>query len=213
MPIFKNIPTIQQADFFKGFHYNIRKFKKGQVVAHQGDDVNFLYILSEGSVNTEMLLESGTAMNIEKITAPNLLASAFLFAENNFFPVDVIALEDCEVVLISKDSMLKQLAKNEMFLKSYMAFTSNKTTFLSERIKLLSIKTIKGKLAQYILERTHQMKFVFDRNQKQLAEYFGVARPSLARSLSEMVEEGIISLDKKEGKIMDINKFKLLLGK
>ena len=39
----------------------------------------------------------------------------------------------------------------------------------------------------------------------ELSEYFGVARPSLARSFSEMIEEGAIS---REGKIVDMNKLK-----
>lgn len=83
--------------------------------------------------------------------------------------------------------------------------------FLSERIKLMSIKTIKGKLAHYILKRTHKLEFTIERNQKQLAEYFGVARPSLARSLSEMIDSGIIEFHKNKGKILDSNRFKELL--
>jgi CRP-like cAMP-binding protein len=212
-PVLMNIPENQREEFLKGFQYNIKHYKKDDFIAYQGDVVDALYIILKGSAKAEMILESGTVMNIETISAPNPLAPAFLFAENNRFPVDVIALEDCEVIGITKESILKQLAINETFLQNFMAFTSNKTNFLSERIKLLSIKTIKGKLAQYILERTQNMTFTLDKNQKQLAEYFGVARPSLARSLSEMVDEGIIELNKKEGKILDGKRFKELLSK
>lgn len=212
-PVLKNIPENQREEFFKGFQYNIKRYQKDDFIAYQNDIVDALYIVLEGSAKAEMILESGTVMNIETIEAPNPLAPAFLFAENNRFPVDVIALEDCEVIIITKKSILNQLAVNEFFLQNFMAFTSNKTNFLSERIKLMSIKTIKGKLAQYILDRTQNMEFTLDKNQTQLAEYFGVARPSLARSLSEMIEDGIIELDKKQGKILDRKKFKELIGK
>jgi CRP-like cAMP-binding protein len=212
-PICNNIPENQRDEFLKGLHYTIRRYRKGDVIAYQGDVVNALYILLEGSVKTEMILESGMVMNIENIIAPNPLAPAFLFAEKNDFPVDVIALEECALMIIPKESVLKQLAACEPFLKSYISFNSNKTNFLSERIKLLSVKTIKGKLAQYILKRSHNLEFVLDKNQTQLAEYFGVTRPSLARSLSEIIEEGIIKLHKKEGKILDVEKFKELTNK
>ena len=210
-PIWKDIPENQREGFLKGFHDNTRRYRKDDFIAYQGDVVDSLHILLEGSVKTEMVLESGLVMNIETIQAPNPLAPAFLFAENNRFPVDVIALEECEVFIIPKELMLKQLAVNEAFLKSYLAFSSNKTNFLSERIKLLSIKTIKGKLAQYILERTHNKTFVMDRNQTQLAEYFGVTRPSLARSLSEMIGSGVIKLEKGKGEILDSKALKRLL--
>ena len=132
-------------------------------------------------------------------------SSAFLFAENNRFPVDVIALEECEIILIPKNAVMRLLATNEHFLQSYMAFNANRTQFLSERLQLLSIKTIKGKLAYYILKRIQGDHYKQDRNQTELSEYFGVARPSLARSFSEMIEEGAIS---REGKIVDMNKLK-----
>jgi CRP-like cAMP-binding protein len=41
-----------------------------------------------------------------------------------------------------------------------------------------------------------------------LADFFGVARPSLARSLSEMVQEGIISINKKEYTILDFKRLR-----
>ncbi len=210
-PILKNIPEDQQEKFLEDLCYNTKHYKKGDFIAYQGDDVNLLYILLTGSVKTEMILESGSVMDIETIAAPYPLASAFLFAENNKFPVDVVALEECEVMLIRKESVLIKLSSNEIFLQAYIAFNSNKTNFLSKRIKLLSIKTIKGKLAQYILERSHKSQFSLEKNQTELAKYFGVARPSLARSLSEMIDDGIIELHKNEGKILNINKMKDLL--
>ena len=45
----------------------------------------------------------------------------------------------------------------------------------------------------------------------ELADFFGVARPSLARSLSEMIEDGVIEVNKKEYKVLDMKKLKELL--
>lgn len=65
---------------------------------------------------------------------------------------------------------------------------------------MISIKSIKGKLSLFILEHTTDEKnsFTLKRNRTQLAEYFGVQRPSLARTMSELVEKGIISIDKRQ---------------
>lgn len=210
-PVCRNIPEHNRETFINGLKFKTKRFKKGDFIATQGDVVDALYILIKGKVKAEMISESGTVLNIETIEAPYPLASAFLFAENNRFPVDVIALEDCEVIIINKESIMKQLACDEKFLQGYMAFNSNRAQFLSERIRLLSIKTIKGKLAYYILERTKNGIFTMDMNQKELAEYFGVTRPSLARSLSEMVDEGVVELERKEGKVLNVNALKELI--
>ena len=197
-PICGKLSEEEQTALFSSLDYSTRSFKKGDWVARQGDALSSLYLLSKGRVKTEMITESGTILEVETLSAPTPLASAFLFAENNRFPVDVIALEECEIILIPKSAVMR-------FLQSYMAFNANRTQFLSERLQLLSIKTIKGKLAYYILKRIQGDHYKQDRNQTELSEYFGVARPSLARSFSEMIEEGAIS---REGKIVDMNKLK-----
>ena len=210
-PICKNIPSQERNDFIEQLNFKKKSFGKGELVARQGDVVDALYLLLSGSVKTEMISDSGMALNIETIKGPNPLAPAFLFAENNRFPVDVIAIENCEVVIIPKASVMKQLATNEAFLQGYMTFNANRTTFLSERIKLLSVKTIKGKLAQYILSRTKDNQFKMEMSQTELAEYFGVTRPSLARSLSEMINDNIIKLEKRKGEILNLNALKELI--
>ena len=211
-PVCMNIPVNEREKFLNEITYKTKLFKKGECVAVQGETVNALYILLKGSAKAEMISDSGTVLNMETVKAPNLLAPALLFAANNRFPVDIVALEDCEIILISKDSIVKQLSSNEEFLQGFMKFNSNRVNFLSERLKLLSTKTIKGKLAQYILARANHQDFTLDRKQTELAEYFGVTRPSLSRSLSEMIEEGIISLKRKNGIILDPVKLKNLLA-
>ena len=209
-PICKNIPINERENFLKELNFKTKIFKKDDFIAQQGDIVKSLYILLKGSVKAEMISDSGTVLNIETIEAPSPLASAFLFAKNCRFPVDVVALEDCEIIIIPKDSVMKQLATNKAFLQEFMSFNSNRTHFLSERLKFLSTKTIKGKLAQYILSKSNNTTFTFDMNQTDLADYFGVARPSLSRTLSEMVNEGIISIKGKNGKILNPAKLKRL---
>jgi CRP-like cAMP-binding protein len=207
-PICKYIPVFEREMFLKALKYKVKFFKKGERIANQGDVVKSLYILLKGSVKAEMISASGMILNVETIHAPNPLAPAFLFAENNQFPVDVIALEECELMVIFKESVLAQFACNEAFLRGYMTFNSNRVHFLSERLKLLSIKTIKGKLSQYILTRMDHADFTLDENQTALAEYFGVTRPSLSRALSEMIKEEAIRLKRKKGKVLSFEKLK-----
>ena len=210
-PICKNMFDEERKNFLDESNCKTFFFKKGEFIAKQGDIVRALYILSKGSVKTESVSNSGAILNIETIYAPYPLASAFLFAENNKFPVNVIALENCEIVMIFKDAVQKQLAGNETFLQEFMKFNSEKTYFLSERLKFISIKTIKGKFAQYILTRINDMNFTLGMSQTDLAEYFGVTRPALARCISEMVSDKIITIKGKKGKVIDLATLKKLI--
>lgn len=211
-PVCRELSSVEKEEMLSPLEYKIKSFKKGDSIAKQGESVTFLYLLVKGSVKTEMISASGAILSIETIRASAPLAPAFLFAENNRFPVDVVAMEESEVVLIPTHEVMKELASNPAFLQNYMAFNANRTHFLSERLRFLSIKTIKGKLAQYILGKAEGTHFSLCMNQTELAEYFGVARPSLARSLSEMIEERIIKLENREGEILNLNALKELIA-
>jgi len=209
-PICSSINIENEEDFLSDLKCTIKTYPKNELIIRQGDVCDALYMLMQGSVKTEMITDNGSLLGIEIIKAPRPLAPAFLFSDNNHFPVDVTTLEDVEIMKIPKDEIMRLMMTNPDFMKQFLTHNSNRTQFLTNRLQLLSIKTIKGKLAHFILEQVvgTEKSFIINRNQTELADFFGVARPSLARSLSEMVQEGIISINKKEFTILDMKKLR-----
>ncbi len=209
---FENIESENDV-FPDGFIYSIKTYKKNSMLFRQGDLCDALYILITGSVKTEMITENGNLLGVEIINAPRPLAPAFIFSSNNRFPVDVTAIEDVEVLRIPKDEVMRLMNEHPDFMQQFLKHSANRTQFLTNRLQLLSIKTIKGKIAHFLLEQAGEegMTFRINRNQTELAEFFGVARPSLARSLSEMLDDKVIEVNKKEYKILDIKKLRDLL--
>lgn len=199
-PVCSKLEIDDEGAFLDDLKCTIKVYSKNDLIIRQGDVCDALHMLTHGSVKTEMIAENGNILGIEIIKAPRPLAPAFLFSDNNHFPVDVTALEEVEIMKIPKAEIMRLMTTNSDFMSSFMTHNANRTQFLTNRLQLLSIKTIKGKLAHFLLENSSGdgKPFIINRNQTQLAEFFGVARPSLARSLSEMVQDGIISINKKE---------------
>jgi CRP-like cAMP-binding protein len=199
--------------FPSDLNYSIKNYPKNELIFRQGDIYDALYILIEGSVKTEMITESGSLLGIELISAPRPLAPAFLFSDNNRFPVDVTTLKEVEVLRIPKEEVMRLMTTQPNFMKQFLTHNANRTQFLTNRLQLLSIKIIKGKLAHFLLENSagEGIPFELKRNQTELANFFGVARPSLARSLSEMVQDGNLSINRKEYTILNAKGLRELL--
>jgi len=212
-PICSKIQIDDQEQFLLDLKCTIKAYKKNDLIVRQGDVCDSLYMLTEGSVKTEMITENGNILGIEIIKAPRPLAPAFLFSDNNHFPVDVTALEEVEIMKIPKEEIMRLMMTNPDFMKQFLTHNSNRTQFLTNRLQLLSIKSIKGKVAHFLIEQgsVSRKSFTINRNQTELAEFFGVTRPSLARSISEMVQEGIIKINKKEYIILDMKRLRELL--
>ncbi len=199
-PLFAEIDRTEQEAFLNRLVSNRKVVEKNQIVARQGDVIKHLYLLVKGIVRTEMITQEGNSLEIEFIDAVRPLAPAFVFAQNNRFPVDVITIEECHFLLIPKEVWLSEMMRNETLLTNFLRLNSNMTVFLSQKLQMISIKSLKGKLSLFILEHTTEEKnsFTLKRNRTQLAEYFGVQRPSLSRTISELVEQGVIAIDKRQ---------------
>ena len=212
-PLFSNINKDDQQAFLTRLVSNKKIIEKVKTVARQGEEIKHLYLLVKGIVRTEMITQEGNSLEIEFIDAVRPLAPAFVFAQNNRFPVDVITIEECHFLLIPKEVWLNEMMSNETLLTNFLKLNSNMTVFLSQKLQMISIKSIKGKLSLFILENTTEKKnsFTLKRNRTQLAEYFGVQRPSLARTMGELVDKGIISIDKREVTVLKRHELKKII--
>lgn len=212
-PLFKGTSHEELINHFEGLSYQTKCFKKGDIIALQGEICNRLIIILKGSARGEMVDDSGRLIKIEDIAAPRALAPLFLFGTESRFPVEVTANEEIEVIQISKESVLKLFQRNERFLENYLNTSANYAKILSDKLFFLSFRSIKQKIASYLLRlpSTDDGKVVMDRSQQELSDYFGVSRPSLARELSHMQNEGLITVDRKQITILNKEKLQVLV--
>ncbi len=201
--LFKDVENIENA--LEGIQYQIKEYNSGNVIASRKEEVKNLMIVLEGSVRGEIIDFAGNVLKIEDIEAPKPIALAFIFGPNSYFPVDVIANKKVKLLFIQKENLLKLFHKEPIINHNFLNAISGRTQFLSQRIWFLSLKSIKAKIAHYILDmdRNGSGTIMLPMNQKELSEFFGVTRPSLARELSEMKNNDIISLEGKMLKILD----------
>ena len=208
-PVFRGISAADAENLLKQVHFQLRKFLKDEIVVVAGESVANLNIVLSGSVRGEMIDYSGKTIKIEDVEAPKPLAAAFLFGQDNKFPVTVTANEKCTILVIPVGEFLKLLQMNSQILRNYLNSISSRAQFLSQKLHFLSFKTIRGKVAHYLLQqagdRFHSVEL--KNTQQQLADLFGVTRPSLARVFGDMQKEGLISISNKTVKL--INKEKL----
>jgi CRP-like cAMP-binding protein len=205
-PFFNGVNANELESIFKKIPYSVKSFSKGQTIAQRDDEINNLCIVVEGVVKGEMVDFSGKILKIEEIQAPQPLAHALMFSKNNRFPVDVIALGDCKILFISKADVLRMMQSNEIILNNFLMAVSNRAHFLTSKLWFLSFKTIKEKVAHYLLNLAKsetRTTIILPKSHQELAEFFGVTRPALARVLAEMESDGIITVNRREIEIID----------
>lgn len=205
--LFRDIPESEISALLETAAYRVVTYRTKDVVALQGTPCNHLMIVLNGLLQGQMVNDAGKLVVIEELEAAQLLAPAFLYAPKNNLPVNIIAMELSEILFIHRDDFTVWMQQNRQLLQNFLMLISGRSHFLSGKIMFLSLKNIKNKIADYLLRKlpdTLSTVIHLTETQQEIADSFGVTRPSLARALAEMEQEGIISIDRKVVKVCNM---------
>lgn len=211
-PLFKDIPY-EEINKLVGEGFGVRQFKENEIIVSQGTVYSTLLIIIEGEVVGEMNDFSGKTVVIETINAPNLIAPAILYCEQNKIPVNVVAKTYVRVLPISREDLSHILQSNIKVLNNFLRLISERSKFLSDKVRLLRFGTIKSKFSGYLLDlysRKQSLNFTIEHSQQELADMFGVSRPALAKTIGQMIDEGLIWSSNKEYKILNLKELNII---
>lgn len=184
-----------------------KRYGPNSLVVSQGEQCNRLMILTNGMVKGEMAGADGRSLKIEDLHAPTVLAPAFIFGNKNYYPVNIITYNEAKFIVIYKTELLKLFQLNDMVLQNFLGMISSRAQFLSEKLRFHSFKSLRSKLAFYLIdEASGRSSFRLRHSQNELAELFGVARPSVGRAFMQLQNDGIIDVRYKQVQIYDASK-------
>jgi CRP-like cAMP-binding protein len=214
-PLFKGLNVSEIDRLIQNTLYNIKQFSEREVIAFSGERVDKAMILIEGKLQGEMFDFSGNRLKIEEIEPPQMVAAAFLYGPDSNFPVNLSALSAGRMLVIFKKDFTLMLSKEPRVLNNYLNIVSGKAQFLSRKITFLSYKTIREKIAFFLLQQIKggNLYVTIDQNQTELSGLMGVARPSLARTIGEMEADGIIKWNRKKVTVLDAKALNSILGR
>jgi CRP/FNR family transcriptional regulator, dissimilatory nitrate respiration regulator len=198
LPLFRNLPDSQSARLNDQLDGSARTVRSGHVLAERGTPMDHLFILLDGNAHAEIISGDGHAMIVENFHGPDVIATAMLFAPHPHFPVSLIADSACTYSRLHRNTLLDLCQKHRSVLEALLADAGRRTAFLASRLRLTQFASLRQRIAVYITEakpRTDRngVEYVYvPHSRQELADMFGVARPSLSRELGRMGDEGII---------------------
>lgn len=214
-PLFKGLEINEIESLIDNTLHQFKQFTNKEVIAFSGERVEKAMLLLEGKLQGEMLDFSGKRLKIEEIEPSQMVAAAFLYGPQSVFPVNLSALSDGRLLVIFKKDFTQMLSKEPRVLNNYLNIVSGKAQFLSRKITFLSFRTIKEKVAFFLLQQLNNGGSLvkIDQSQTELAGLMGVARPSLARTIGEMESDGIIKWNRNEVLVLNPKELNLILGR
>jgi len=219
------INIIRNTDLFKCFsydeldklftkeNYKIKKYTKNSVIYFQNEKCESLDVILNGIISIQKIDSEGDILTIYDFMGGNVLGENLLFSHRDAYPMTVITKSDATILHVKKDLILNLCQYNVNFLKGLLQSLSDKTLILSDKIKSLTLKTIRQCIIEFLLFEYYSQKSLnikLNMTKKELAEKIGVQRSSLSRELNKMRSEDLINYDARYITIKNLDLLKSL---
>lgn len=215
VPLFADIEDPELLDMLRCFRSTVKGYHKEGLIALEGDPFTGIGVILSGSVIVSKVNEQGERVVISKFGQGQMFGEMIAFSKKNKWPATVSALEETEVISVDPSLIVntcgKMCASHRQLIMNMLTLISNKALVLNKKVEYLSKKSMRGKLAKYIIEQKKgkaTLNFDVDMNRNELADFLNVSRPSMSRELGRMKEEGLIDFHKQTFKILMVEALK-----
>jgi len=184
------------------------------VLYSEGEVPKGVYVVLSGKVKVSQLNVDGTVQIFFIYSSGDLFGHRPILC-NGKHPVTAVALEDCKILYIEKDHFMDVLGNSPRLSSLFLQSVSHEFTVLVNRINIFAQKSIKERLAYFLLVLNDKYKLpgqISDEaeikvNRSDLASYTGTSLENLIRTLKEFKNKNLIRTD---GKSIYINDFETL---
>lgn len=181
------------------FHSVEKQYEHGELICTYGSSSESIGIVLEGTVQLLRTHLDGRQTILEQLGPGDIFSETLSFVSENSSTVQVICSLRCRIQFIDYSHLIKRCPKacsfHSQLVSNALQMISQKAVHLSERLEVLSQRSIREKLLCYfglLSEQNHSRTFSLPFSYSALADYLSVDRSAMMRELKRMRDENLV---------------------
>ena len=210
-PLFEKLLPEELSALLECLNPRLREMNKNDIVNIAGEPFDGIGIVLSGQAAVVKESADGNRVILAMLKPGELFGEMAAFSGSDKWPATVVAQTSCTVMYIPPDKILGQCeqacSSHRTLVMNMLGILSRKAMALSKKLEYLSIKSMRGRIACFLLEqhkRTGQTIFMLPMNRNELADYLNVSRPSLSREMCKMRDDGLIDFHRASVQLKDL---------
>ena len=163
---------------------------------------NAVGIIERGAASLIRIDADGVATVLEELHAGGVFGKDLAFAGSREDSLEVVCRTACDVLFIDYPHILKRCENacyhHSLLVQNMLRLMADKAQSLSERVDVLSRRSIREKLLCYFRQQSEKEganTFTLPFSLSTLADYIATDRSAMMRELKRLREEGTVSSD------------------
>ena len=173
-----------------------KKYRKDEFLFHVRDEARGFFYVRSGAVRVFKMDEEGREVEIVRLKSGDFFGEAIVFAGQKF-PAYAQAVKDSEILFFDKNAVFDRIEQDPSTARLFLALLAGKCLILNERIEALGLRTVRQRLARFLLSRcsgSGTCRIELSIKKADLARQLGTVGETLSRNLRAMQEEGLIEV-------------------
>jgi CRP-like cAMP-binding protein len=190
-------------------HVRRRRFRRGEVIFHEGDPGDSLHVVASGSVKIVLSSEVGEEAIIATLHAGDFFGELALL-DGAPRSATATAVEAAETVSLPRQTFLEEIGRNAALRDCLLRSLATELRRLTGHVEELHFLDLSGRLASRLArlardadpppERTEdgrlEARLEWPFTQSDLAAMIGATRQSVNRLLVDLVDRGLVRIDR-----------------
>lgn len=204
--IFSGVDPTDCQRMMRCFNPEIRHYKSGSRIIDFSENNDKVGIILSGQAVMERYDVNGIRTIIETLGEQGIFGMFFTFSGSVRNHIEIVAETDCEIMFLRRSEITKRCENactcHSQVVENLLKLMSDKAIALTERIEILSQRTIEDKLISclsIIEEKTPDGKTPkIPFTTTALSDYLCVNRSALQRVITKLKNEGVLSISKRK---------------
>lgn len=200
-PLFRGISEESQQAMRTCFDMREVSFRADEVIYDFGAGRNMVGVLAEGAAVIERIDQQGSRTILERLESGGVFGEMLMFENVAGDSITVIAEEPCRVWFMQDEHMTRRCEKacahHSRLVENMFHIMTEKAAALSERVEVLSRRSIREKLLCYfglLAGQRQKPSFQLPFSLSALADYISADRSAMMRELKKMREAGLVEV-------------------
>ena len=187
-----------------------KKYKKNQVIFHEGEPGEYLFMVRSGNVKVYKLSEDGKE-KILGVFGPGDFFAELPLLDGGKYPASSETLSPTNLLCLSRENFLKILSKNPQITGKIHEIVGSRLRHFTSQITDLTLKDASCRLAGFLLEKAEEknifnakeIRFPMELTHQEIASLIGTARETVSRTLRQFQKEGLIEIKDRYVTVLD----------
>jgi len=180
-----------------------RTYEPGETIIFEGDSCQAAFFIAKGQVRVYRLSSAGREQVLARLGAGQAFNTVPPFQPDGVNHATVEALTPVTVYAVSSDDLRRLVSQSPELALALLQDFANRLDHLTNLVEDLSLRTVRGRLARFLLENVNEEEITRRWTQDEIAAHLGTVRDMVGRTMRAFADAGLVRMDRQRSVLLD----------